>query len=115
LPKIYSSTGTDAKYTNHSLRATAVTRMFNGNIPEKVIAEKSGHKIPKALRCCEKTSLQQEQLAGHLISSIDVLKQEPNLETVTMIKKDQESAKPNAVHEFSGTLNNCTINIYYNQ
>ena len=62
-----------------------------------------------------KTSLQQEQLAGHLISGIDVPKQEPNLETVTMIKKDQESAKPNAVHEFSGTLNNCTINIHYNQ
>ena len=37
LQKIFSSTGYDAKYTNHSLRATAITRMFNGNIPEKAI------------------------------------------------------------------------------
>ena len=63
LPKICSSIGTNAKYTNHSLRATAITRMFNGSIPEKVIAEKSGHKSIKALRCYEKTSLQQEQVA----------------------------------------------------
>ena len=111
LPKICSGSGTDAKYTNHSLRATAITRMFNGNIPEKVIAEKSGHKSTKALRCYEKTSLQQEQVTGNIISGlhgIDVPKQEPNLETATMIKKDH---KPNPVHEFSGTLNNCTINI----
>ena len=60
LPKIFSSTGNDAKCTNHSLRTTAITRMFNGNIPEKVIAEKSGHKSTKALRCYEKTSFKQE-------------------------------------------------------
>ena len=54
LSKICSSTGNDTKYTNHSLRATAITRMFNGSIPEKVIAEKSGHKSIKALRCYEK-------------------------------------------------------------
>ena len=53
LPKICGSTARDVKYTNHSLRATAITRTFNGNIPEKVIAEKSGHKSMKALRCYE--------------------------------------------------------------
>ena len=90
--------------------------MFNGSIPEKVIAEKSGHKSIKALRCYEKTSLQQEQVAGHMISGIDVPKEEANLETATSaLKKDQDSAKPNPVHEFSGTLNNCTVNIHYNQ
>ena len=116
LPKICSSIGTNAKYTNHSLRATAITRMFNGSIPEKVIAEKSGHKSIKALRCYEKTSLQQEQVSGHMISGIDIPKEEPNLETATSaLKKDQDSAKPNPVHEFSATLNNCTINIHYNQ
>ena len=84
--------------------------MFNGNIPEKIIAEKSGHKSTKALRCYEKTSLKQEQVAGQLISGADIPKEEP-----TTTKKGQEPAKPNPVHNFSCTLNNCTINIHYNQ
>ena len=72
--------------------------MFNGSIPEKVIVEKCGHKSIKALRYYEKTSLQQEQVAGHLISGIDVSK-EANLETATStLKKHQETAKPNPVH-----------------
>lgn len=37
-------------YTNHSLRATACTRMFNAGVPQKVIAEFSGQKSAKALQ-----------------------------------------------------------------
>ena len=110
LPKICGSTEKDTKYTNHSLRATTITRMVNGSIPERVIAENSGHKSIKSLRCYEKTSFKQEQVAGQLIIGTDVPKEEP-----TMTKKKQEPAKPNPVHEFSGTLNICTINIHYNQ
>ena len=36
--------------TNYSLRATYITRMFKADVPEKIIAEKSGHKSLKALR-----------------------------------------------------------------
>jgi len=43
-------------YTNHSLRATAITRMFNGSIPEKVIAEKSGHKSLRAYKKTKRTT-----------------------------------------------------------
>jgi len=37
--------------------------MYNGNIPEKVIAEKSGHKSIEGLRCYEKHQLN-NKLAG---------------------------------------------------
>lgn len=42
-------------YTNHSLQATAVTRMYNSNsgVPEKVIADKSGHGSIEGLRAYE--------------------------------------------------------------
>ena len=56
------------QYTNHSLRATAITRMYEGGIPENLISEKSGHKSIKALRCYESTSAQQEKVAGLMIS-----------------------------------------------
>ena len=41
---IAAELGLGVHYTNHSLRATAVTGMYNTGVPEKLIAEKSGHK-----------------------------------------------------------------------
>ena len=51
---ITSSVGLSG-YTNHSLRATAVSRMYNSGVPEKIIAEKSGHKSLDALRSYKNT------------------------------------------------------------
>ena len=51
LPELARRSGVGVHYTNHSLRATSITRMFNNGIPEKVIAEISGHKSAKALQC----------------------------------------------------------------
>lgn len=44
-------------YTNHSLRATSVSRLFAKNVPEKIIQEKSGHKSLAGLRVYECTTI----------------------------------------------------------
>ena len=44
LSKLSSESGCGVRYTNHSLRATATTGMFSKGVPEKVIAEKTGHR-----------------------------------------------------------------------
>ena len=113
VSKICADSGLQNTYSNHSLRATAITRMFNGNIPEKVIADKSGHRSIKGLRAYEKTSVQLEQAAGELINGTgkSIPKQEETTPAIT--EKDPESVNP--THTFSGTLNNCTINIHYNK
>jgi integrase len=36
-------TGVEGNFSNHSLRATAVTRMFKAGLPEKQIMKRSGH------------------------------------------------------------------------
>ena len=41
--------GCGVHYTNHSLRETSITRMWNGGVLEKAIPETSGHKSLKAL------------------------------------------------------------------
>ena len=41
LPELSEKSGVGVHYTNHSLRATAITRMFNCRVPEKVIADNS--------------------------------------------------------------------------
>lgn len=55
-------------YTNHSLQATAITRMYKRGVPEKLISDKSGHRSLKGLRSYKRTSSIQEKAAGECMS-----------------------------------------------
>ena len=57
------------KYTNHSLRATATSKMFFLNVPEKIIAEKTGHRSLAGLRAYEHITHAQEQAITKSLSS----------------------------------------------
>ena len=98
LSELSRMSGVGVHYTNHSLRATSITRMFNNGIPEKVIAETSGHKSAKALQCYERTSSVQQQA---VTASINV---DANPES-------SHVPKGGASPSFSGNFNNCTINV----
>ena len=56
LPELSKKSAIPVWYTNHSLWATAITRMFHAEVEEKVIAETSGHRSLKALRSYEATA-----------------------------------------------------------
>ena len=65
----------------HVVKTSAITRMWNGGVPEKAITEMSGHKSLKALRCYEHTLVAQEQAVGMVTANPEstyetVLKQE---------------------------------------
>ena len=55
-------------YTNHSLRATSATRMYNANIQEQVIQEVTGHRS-LAVRGYKKTSISQKRQASNALFS----------------------------------------------
>ena len=44
VKELSKKAGFDGHYTNHSLRATSATRMYNADIPEQVICEVTGHR-----------------------------------------------------------------------
>ena len=136
LPQLSMEAGCDVKYTNHSLRATSTTRMFSGGVPEKLIAEKTGHRSLQALRSYERTPSYMEKAIDSVIAdptagySCSSESQLPDSETVNKYSTRQanpdkpptvDAVKPPIVdpvpkpaeHVFSGTLNNCTINISY--
>ena len=48
--KMCSFTGIKGRVTNHSMRATSVTQMYETGVPEKVIQERTGHRSLEALR-----------------------------------------------------------------
>ena len=44
MAKVSELAGLSVKYMNHSLRVTSASRMFQSGVPEKIVAEVTGHK-----------------------------------------------------------------------
>ena len=61
--------GITGNKTNHSLKATGATRMFESNVPEKIIQERTGHRSVEALRTYQRTSLQQQKAVSCLLAA----------------------------------------------
>ena len=132
LPSLSAESKCGTKYTNHSLRATAATRMFAGLVPEKLVAEKTGHRSLKALRSYERTDTRMQMAIDAVISNttnkfaVQESQSEPELmksvsDEVSNVNHDQENGEVTATkppgpagHTFSGVMNSCTINISYN-
>ena len=56
-----ADTGPTGK-SNHSLRATGISRMYNSRVPEKLIVERSGHLRSKGVQAYERTTTKQQQV-----------------------------------------------------
>lgn len=126
LPVLSKESGIGVHYTNHSLRATAITRLFNNGVEEKIIAETSGHRSTKALRVYERTSEQQKKQVTHVINQSEIIEQpkcnvgkksdedKPDVRMNDGSTAPSGSATPSSVGthpNFSGTFSHCTINL----
>ena len=60
--------GIQGHKTNHSLRATAATALYQADVPEKLIQERTGHRSLNALRVYERTTTHQQQAVSSLLS-----------------------------------------------
>ena len=56
LKDMCAEAGVAGNFTNHSLRAYGAITLYNANLPEKLILERTGHRSLKALRQFECTS-----------------------------------------------------------
>ena len=109
MPRVSELAGLRNRCTNHSLRATAATRMFASGIPEKVIAKFTGHKSSKALQVFERTTGEQVRKAGLAISNQESMLPAKVPDDVPDVKPDFDKVKN--LPTFSGNLSGCTINI----
>lgn len=64
VTKMCKEAGFDGYYTNHSLRATAATRLYAAGVDEQLIAEKNRS---SAIRAYKRTSEEQQQSVSDLI------------------------------------------------
>ena len=106
LPDLSQMSGIGVRYTNHSLRATAITHMFNKGVPEKIFAETSAHRSTKALRFYERTCVEQQVVTAVINSTTTKMKEEEKKED----NQDKENVVPTPTpvtpQNFSGNLHN---------
>lgn len=55
VARLASQLGLEGKITNHSCRATSATRMFQNNVEEQLVMERTGHRS-NAVRSYKRTS-----------------------------------------------------------
>ena len=103
-----------ATKTNHSLRATGVTSMFQANVPEKIIQKTTGHRSVEALRSYERISVNQYKSVSKVLMSNAMYEKSDLGET-----NSQKENSPTVIHtkpadgtclsHVLGDMTNCTI------
>ena len=77
--------GIGGTFTNHSLRATAATDLFQAGVPEKVIQEFTGHRSIKALRQYKRVDVTQKKAASNnILTGTSLILQDHNSEIETV-------------------------------
>ena len=66
-------------YTNHSLRATCASRMFDQNVPEQIIKEVTGHRSD-CVRVYKRTGDHLRQVASNVVAGESLLDKDQNAE-----------------------------------
>ena len=66
MKELCKTAGLPGYYTNHSLRSTSATSMYQGNVDEQIIQEITGHRS-LAVRSYKRTSDSQRKLASNII------------------------------------------------
>ena len=89
--------------TNHSLRATTATRLFQAGVDEQLIMERTGHRSIDGVRSYKRTSEQQRTALSDLL----------NL-SAPETKRMNIAANHQATLTIEG-CSNCTINVNYGQ
>ena len=93
--------------SNHSLRATGTTRMYQQGVSEKAIQARTGHKSLDALRTYERVSSDQEKgiccVLGNLTNQSCVDSSAVSPVSPVLQEKQQQSVF---------TISGCTVNIY---
>ena len=68
VARICKAAGVQGFKTNHSLRATAATRLYHAGIDEQIIMETTGHRSLDGVRSYKRTSDEQRETISDILS-----------------------------------------------
>ena len=92
------------------------SQLFQGNVPEKVIQERTGHRSLEALRQYERTTTEQHKAVSWVLGS----EKPVAFQTVIQRQEKQETVTRSALSPLTNiapvlNMSGCTVNIQFNQ
>ena len=113
VAEMCSKAGITGRKTNHSLRVSGATTLFDAGVPERIIQQRTGHKSIESLCIYERVTEDQERIVSNILTG-DAKK---FVESV----KHADETKPRSVlgvvnhirqPQTGPQYNNCSINYY---
>lgn len=71
VKKMCEDADVQGNFTNHSLRATGATLLFDAGVPELIVQKRTGHRSLDALRTYERITPKQEMAVAQILSNPD--------------------------------------------
>ena len=103
VARLCKNAGIQGYHTNHSLRATTATRLFQAGVDEQLIMEKTGHTSLDGVRSYKRTSSTQQQCLSDILNTnsksvISDLQSADKLALVPSISLDLKMERTMEVH-----------------
>ena len=113
LKEMFTSAGLNSESVlNHSLQATGVSRMYNENIPEKIIMERSSHLSVSGVRSYGRTTIAQKQAVSNVLSKSVLTERQPESTKTDSTEEESEVSKMLRRINFQ-KMESCTINLNF--
>ena len=91
IPRLLKQAGVPGFFTNHSLRATSTTRMYEAQLDEASIMQRTGHRSVNGVRAYKRRTDKLEELMSTVLNGTIV--KTPKVEEKTSIKEEQKENK----------------------
>lgn len=122
VPRLCTQAGIEGHKTNHSLRATAATRLYQSGVDEQQIMERTGHRSLEGVRSYKRTSRQQREALSDILNR-STNPQATSSTSIThpppaVVKKDSTSCAFTSQQQLrslsltGASFQDCTVNFY---
>ena len=68
VPRLMKSASIPGYFTNHSLRVTAATQLYDPQVDEATIMERTGHRSVEGIRIYKRTSDKLKELPSNILN-----------------------------------------------
>ena len=106
ISRLCKSAGIEGFRTNHSLRATATTRLYQAGVDEQLVMERTGHRSVDGVRCYKRTNDKQREALSDIINTT------PAWPLTTSAQSTAFQSNSHGLSLPSATFQNCTINFH---
>ena len=101
--------------TNHSLRATSTSRLYQSGVDEQLVMERTGHRSLTGVRSYKRTSDEQREALSDILNGgrkVARTEQQPTI-SATSSSSDQKTVNLSGSLSLSSTsFSGCTVNFY---